>query len=73
MMMEKWEPIDTAPKDKEIIVCDASSGWTIVASWSDRDGCGFRRLEGFWMSNGCVDNYLTIDPTHWMPLPEPPK
>jgi hypothetical protein len=71
--MSEWQPIKTAPRDREILVCDIESGWRFVASWHEYDGCGHRGPDGHWMSNACVDGYTEMDPTHWMPLPEPPK
>jgi hypothetical protein len=57
-----WQPIKTAPKDKNVLVCN--NGWIMVASWSKYDGCGFQRPKGYWMSNACVDGYVSCDPTH---------
>jgi hypothetical protein len=63
--MTDWQPIETAPRDgTEIIVCRRFEG---------------RKFMGVVMWDG---RYWTIDygfpfyfdnPTHWMPLPEPPK
>lgn len=64
--MAEWLPIDTAPKDgRRILVrcrligpCVASAGW-------DNDSPNDIR----W---GVV-NDVYAEPTHWMPLPDPPK
>lgn len=72
--MSEWQPIETAPNDGR---------WVIVAieydTLDDYPFCGvcqFRR--GQWQI--LVDentNYLSDtsfgSPTHWMPLPNPPK
>ena len=56
-----WMPIETAPKDDaEILVWDDGFVW--IAHWEARDG--------FWSLLG---DGITVDPTHWMLLPEPPK
>lgn len=72
-----WQPIETAPKDgTEILTCsfevtqkpDGSSLiWydCEVVHWVDYEERG-----GWW--NGDVIRYPD-SPTHWMPLPEPPK
>lgn len=66
-----WLPIDTAPKDG-----------TIVDLWvANINGAKFRVTDanfsrGEWRVDGIIiDNlYLTVSiPSHWMPLPEPPK
>lgn len=59
-----WQPIETAPKDgTEILVY--APGFCQTALW-----------ESYTFSEGWVNdssgNWLN-DPTHWMPLPEPPK
>lgn len=60
----KWQPIETAPKDTmKAILLYSPEGEQI----------------GFWCER--FDQYLTVDggemlwddPTHWMPLPAPPK
>ena len=60
----KWQPISTTPKD---------GTWILTWTW------GIQRSDGPWMvvrGNGgeWVDEVGGwYDPTHWMPLPEPPK
>lgn len=84
--MSEWQPIETAPKDgTEIIGCFSDNygyqdeptvfgPWTIrwkgnmwVSSW---DGYGVIEYMGDFGTD-----YKTPDvqPTHWLPLPEPPK
>lgn len=61
-----YEPISTAPKDREIFVYVPSYGWR-PANWSDRTGA--------WVSPVNHDyRYMGDDyPTHWMPVPPPPS
>lgn len=61
---DQWQPIETAPKDgTEILVFDA--GAIFISLWfTDPD-----RGEQGWWDNGIVEP----PPTHWMPLPDPPK
>lgn len=63
-----WQPIETAPKDGECLL------------WVETDNGGEvmkleRDSEGRWIYEGeptyCASFYL--NPTHWMPLPKPPK
>ena len=63
--MTKWQPIETAPKDgSSILLTDSSDGsikecrWDYCLGWGDP-------VYSEWSFGG--------KPTHWMPLPEPPK
>ena len=83
--MSKWRDISTAPKDgTEIIGCyfckwddqDASfyGPWTMA--W--RNGKWLPSWDGMRVVEHMSDfgtDYKTLDsnPSHWMPLPEPPN
>jgi hypothetical protein len=71
-----WQPIETAPKDgTPILVADAKS--VEVGVWQeeteDDTECGVVTIPGFdagwwgseWQPGG-------KQPTHWMPMPDPP-
>lgn len=67
-----WQPIETAPKDGPgILAYIPSAPWhdephICEAFWSLwREGGGWRISDH---DNGCW-----VEPTHWMPLPTPPK
>ena len=71
--MSEWLPIETAPKDgTEILLvrfqelCMPALGG---AYWGRRDG--FDDEEGWVSRNGAM--WFPLHPTHWIPLPEPPK
>ena len=58
-----WQPIETAPKDgKRVLVTD---GFEVCDAY-------FR--SGEWWQYECGDDWysVSINPTHWMPLPQPP-
>lgn len=57
-----WQPIETAPRDKTEILLGWTSGLVLCGYWSQ-----FRNHLGWTTSRGMYG-----DPTHWMPLPEPP-
>lgn len=54
-----WMPIETAPKDGTQIL-----GWTPY--WADH-------VQNVWWYTGLGRWSTTMQPTHWMPLPDPPK
>lgn len=63
-----WQPIETAPKDETNILCfipyeDPSHNLIYVLRYS---------YLGKWVS-GAYPYEGTANPSHWMPLPEPPK
>jgi hypothetical protein len=73
--MMEWQPIETAPKDRNILVCEAD-GKVSVASHTLQH---FPRAKPSWVGM-CRDEFvfdeaegmIWFEPTHWMPLPEPP-
>jgi hypothetical protein len=71
--MSKWRPIETAPKDE-----------AVLAFWqggpffdSDRVVLSFIGAAEWaphgWHWRGDHLNFGEGEPTHWMPLPKPPK
>jgi hypothetical protein len=59
-----WQPIETAPKDGTRILL-----W-VLSQYDPREAVGRWDSHGYW----AIDyNDVPCDPTHWMPLPAPPK
>ena len=72
---ERWEPIETAPKDGTPIIAycvhtnakyatnSIQEGWEypVIAKWIDHNGGG-------WTWHGMAGTF-----THWRPLPAPPS
>lgn len=70
----KWQPIETAPKDGRSL-------------WLVEDGMSIglaipHQCVGYWVADRRytaggswvqVDRSWILSPTHWMPLPDPPK
>ena len=67
-----WLPITTAPKDGRFVLLFSpdSDGDPFIGQWRDHaeypDGGAWWEREG---SGFAID----ADPSHWMPLPAPPK
>ena len=75
----EWQPIETAPKDGTRLLtivtkfpnCRPAIGWwnVIADKWMASDAEDFHTEED-WQ----IELESTFyEPTHWMPLPEPPK
>jgi len=62
--MSEWQPIETAPKDPSkylILRCSLPTpNHTCVGVW----------MYTYWRA---IHSKTTLQPTHWQPLPEPPK
>ena len=65
-----WQPIETAPKDgTKIDLWDAAYGCRVVnAKWDNHYSTGDKS----WGRNS-VDGPFCYEPTHWMPIPQPPE
>lgn len=66
--MGEWRPISTAPKDGDILVY--ADGEQFVAFW----GTAIEDGSGAWVfARGINVAFIVRSPTHWQPLPAPPK
>lgn len=60
-----WQPISTAPKDgTEFLAWSEAQGFDVVQSFE------YEREDG---SHAWFNGDVYVNPTHWMPLPEPPN
>lgn len=73
----EWRDISTAPRDGGPILI-SNGKWISKAYWSE--SCQFERFEekAGWQIYQCEDGFYSVgaepeEPTHWMPLPSPPK
>lgn len=65
--MQEWQSIEAAPKDgTNILVWD---GVTMTTAWWWEKGGYWRLVDA---GEHAEDDQCTPQPTHWMPLPEPP-
>jgi hypothetical protein len=67
--MSAWQPIETAPKDVDVLVYLFGAAIPIRVAML----CPGVRGEGVWVDTGCNTIRSPFFITHWMPLPEPPK
>ena len=68
----KWQPIETAPKDEFVLLAGPSGYTTIETVFTTGRMCSDYHA-GRWIDHANDD--LTdwgFNPTHWMPLPKPP-
>ena len=70
--MSEWQPIETAPKDRMILVWDEDVDHPEVVRWND----GVKAfLIGFPDGNADATDdivgWTAYYPTHWQPLPSP--
>ena len=69
--MAEWQPIETVPDMQTVILFAYSSDITSsVMTWKIATGYAFGD-EFVWDGRSVGPHELK--PTHWMPLPEPPK
>lgn len=63
-----WQPIATAPLTARarLVWCPERRNTHLVCWWDDKEG----RIG--WSHFGGGGRWLDEEPTHWMPLPEPP-
>lgn len=75
--MSDWQPIETAPKDQTILLYrPTASSYARIAPGEWDDQRHHARPTPHWMSwhrLALVSDNKEHSPTHWMPLPEPPK
>lgn len=72
--MRDWQPIDTAPKDKHILLFGMQRPMPQLYAKIPQVFSGYwDNIDEAWCSDGSTWEGPFYDPTHWMPLPEPPK
>ena len=65
-MGDTWKLIETAPRNPFESVLGATAYERRTTHWDD--------IKGAWiMDQPYTAKTRTWEPTHWMPLPEPPK
>ena len=66
MGVTDWQPIETAPKDgTKFLAYEGGAENKHYECWWQDDFSNWSGWQDWWDSEP--------EPTHWMPLPEPPK
>ena len=69
----KWQTIETAPKDKFVLLCGPSGYTTTPLVFTTGIMCSNYHA-GRWIDHANDDLVdWGFEPTHWMPLPTPPE
>ena len=84
-MMGEWQDISTAPRDGTIIDVWLQESMSDIRFYCSseplriRDSIYGGRAAGWFWKDGkfrpylkCLNMTTFVEPTHWMPLPEPP-
>lgn len=78
--MTEWQPIETAPRDyKQTIVWQPKAfdtfeaGQRMATSPPGPYNAHWDEVDQAWCLSGGTWTGPFLEPTHWMPLPEPPK
>jgi len=77
----RWQPIESAPKDGRALLLydpehddsDDGFGHALDGHWADTTGPGVGEWQAAVWCNSCTEWHTkAVNPTHWMPLPNPP-
>ena len=77
----EWQPIETAPRDgSEVLVISTRWLAPVPAHYNSREYYEKEYGDALYMDEGWYPSFsflfdlpeITIEPTHWMPLPAPP-
>lgn len=74
--MSEWMPIETAPKDGRMVLLGfaGESQIVCVGQWVEMSvNADYYDMLPCWVGWVWGSPSALIDPSHWMPLPEPPK
>lgn len=70
--MSEWQPIETAPSQQTILLWAITDTSMSPPNWKMATGHWATVLEQ-WIWDGREVRDHEVQPTHWMPLPEPPN
>lgn len=65
----RWRCISTAPRDRDVLIYAVETGEQFVAFWGT---CIEDGDQQWTFARGDGVAFIVRDPSHWMPLPDPP-
>ena len=65
----EWQPIETAPKNRGVLIAMVNDDVRLIA-WGKTSHVP---LYGWCLADQGVEDFNLCEPTHWMPLPDPPR
>jgi hypothetical protein len=69
----QWQPIETAPRDGSSVIIGCAGKGSGEGVYATEPGWkGWPEPGWYWVGED-ADLARPIEPTHWMPLPPPPK
>lgn len=72
VLVPTWQPIDTAPTEEP--ECLKARLVYLPTKWNDFIVSAYYERGKWWQAYSGLDRpRIELSPTHWMPLPEPPK
>lgn len=66
---DRWRPMDDAPRDGQTFIAVVRGQVRLVSFCA----ASCFPVVGFCLADQGVDGYARCEPTHWRPLPAPPK
>ena len=66
----EWKTIESAPNDRTLMLLWVKTRWGKMADALPLTGWG---EHGYWYCVNADEAVHQVKPTHWMPLPPPPK
>jgi len=72
--MAEWKPIETAPEMTDILVYSSDRRQAVAyCDLTDMDGFYDEPIRVWNVGGLFLSGDTEFQPTHWMPLPKPPK
>ena len=69
-MTQEWQPIETAPKNKLVLISDG--GEVALSAWGKVSHVPIYGWLNLMLGPEDVE-IIDMRPTHWMPIPAPPR